>query len=303
MSAARVRERASDRLLALVTARAPSRPVAITRIVLGTVILAHAAETWRVLRRLADPSILRLPEWSFMPAPTPALVVALAVLWGVTAITFALGYRTWVSGSLLAGVLAFVLCLDEQTYSNHLYLMTILVGLLTLADCGAALSLDARRAGARPDVPAWPVTLLKAQLSIVYGFAALAKLNAVYLSGRALARVVPWREIAAVFGMRATVYIVIAASIAAVVTEMLLAVWFWSPRWRAPAVALGILLHGGIVALMPGKFPLALFAGVMFSLYPLFWGDRRPERVGQSIDTGRPGPDRSRPRERQALTA
>jgi hypothetical protein len=299
----RVVDRASDRLLGLVTARAPARLVAITRIVIGVVILAHAVETWRVLRGLADPLLLRLPGWSFMPAPTPALVIALTVIWGLTAITFALGYRTRVSGSALVAALAIVLCLDEQTYSNHLYLMTIVVGLLTLADCGAALSLDARRAGARPDVPAWPVTLLKAQLSIVYGFAAVAKLNGVYLSGRALARVVPWQPIAAVVGMRATVYIVIAASIAAVVTELLLAVWFWSPRWRARAVVLGILLHTGIVALMPGKFPLALFAGVMFSLYPLFWGDRSRERVGLSIGAGQPDADGSRAREQRALTA
>ena len=303
MSAGRILERASDHLFALVTARAPSGPVAIARMILGTVVLAHAPETWRVLRRLVEPAVLRLPMWSFVPEPTLPTVTALAVLWVVAAASFALGYRTRVSGSVLAVVLAIVLGLDEQTYSNHLYLMTIVVGLLTLADCGAARSLDARRTGVRPDVPGWPVALLKAQLTIVYGFAALAKLNAVYLSGRALARVVPWREIASLFGMRAAVYIVIAASIAAVVTETLLAVWFWSPRWRVPAVALGVLLHAGIVALMPGKVPLAIFAGVMFSLYPLFWAELDSVRLKHSYSTGRPGADGSQTAERHVLTA
>jgi serine/threonine-protein kinase len=44
---------------------------------------------------------------------------------------------------------------------------------LTVADSGAAWSLDALLRVARDSVPAWPVRLLKIQASLVYGFSAL----------------------------------------------------------------------------------------------------------------------------------
>mgnify|MGYP006199594577 CR=1 FL=1 len=80
-----------------------------------------------------------------------------------------------------------VLFSDQQLYSNHLYLMVIVVGLLTAGDGGAALSLDAMRRGARETVPTWPMWLLRVQVSIVYGSAALSKVNLTYLSGSVVA--------------------------------------------------------------------------------------------------------------------
>lgn len=58
---------------------------------------------------------------------------------------------------------------------------------IALSDCGAAWSLDPRRTGSRDPVPGWPAFLLRAQLTITYAFAAISKLNLVYVSSGVLA--------------------------------------------------------------------------------------------------------------------
>jgi hypothetical protein len=198
------------------------------------------------------------------------VVTILPVLWGLAGVCFLAGWRTRIAGTLLTLVLAVQLLLDQQTYSNHLYLLALVVGLLTVADSGAAWSLDAR-GGTRASVPAWPVFLLQAQTSLVYGFAAISKLTRDYLSGLALAPFVPFRAGVELIGFTATAGIVLLLSWATIPIELMLAIFLWSPRRRVAAALLGVILHIGMVAMMYSmRLDLAVFAVVMWGLYLLF---------------------------------
>jgi predicted DCC family thiol-disulfide oxidoreductase YuxK len=215
-----------------------------------------------------------------MPALTAIAVPVVIGVWLAAGILFTLGWRTRWTGGLLAAILLGSVLFDEQTYSNHIYLLGLVVMLLALADSGAMFSLDARRRGPHATVPAWPVFLLRAQLSIVYGFAAVSKLNGAFLSGKVLVlQVIPLELARELLSITAIAVLVLGLSILTVGVEALLAVWFWNVSWRPLALVFGLLLHSGIILLMDSRLELTVFALTMFALYFLFLDTRPASRV------------------------
>lgn len=107
--------------------------------------------------------------------------VALGVLGAMLAV--GLFYRTAALLFFLGFTYTFLL--EQARYLNHFYLVAILSLLLVFVPAHRAFSLDAlRRPELRSDTtPAWSVWLLRAQLGIVYVYAALAKLNQDWLAG------------------------------------------------------------------------------------------------------------------------
>ena len=284
----------ADRLHRLINADVDARPVALARIVIGVAVLLKLLGGTRHLARLVEPTTIKLPMLPWLPAPTPAIVTVLLVLWGVGGICFLIGWRTRSAGVLLTLVFAAQLVLDQQTYSNHLYLLALVIGWLTVADSGAALSVDARRRP-RAAVPAWPVFLLQAQVSLVYAFAALSKLTPDYLSGLALAPFVPLKAWVALIGLPAVATIVLLMSWAGILLEAMLAIYLWSPRHRVAAALLGVILHIGMVAAIHRmRLELTVFALVMWGLYPLFLGPAiLPPLERLQAGEPEPGPARS----------
>jgi len=261
-----------DRLHRLIHAEVDARPVALARIVIGLAVLLKLAGSIHILTRLTEPTTIKLPMFAWLPAPTPATVTLLLVLWGVGGVCFLIGWRTRSAGVLLTIVFAVQLVLDQQTYSNHLYLLALVTAWLTVADAGAAWSVDAR-GRPRAAVPAWPVFLLQAQASVVYAYAALSKVTPDYLSGLALAPFVPLQAWVGLIGLPAAATIVLLMSWAAIPLEAMLAIYLWSPRHRAAVALLGVVLHLGMVALIYRmRLDLSVFALVMWGLYLLFLG-------------------------------
>lgn len=250
-----------------------SRAVGAARIAVGTAALLKLAILAPILLALRDPSVLRLPVASWLPPLPPGAVPILIGVWLVAGCAFTIGWRTRWAGVVLCLALVCALFGDQQLYSNHLYLLLTVTGLLTLADSGAARSLDARRTGGKRRIPAWPVTLLKVQVSIVYGFAALAKLNLPYLSGAVLNAyvgrdsILPFPEAARSFEILA------ALAWLSILVEAFLAVAFWSRRWRVAAIAVGVIFHLGVIVFFATPAELVVFALIMFALYPLYFAD------------------------------
>jgi len=186
-------------LSALIAGDMDSRPVAILRVVVGLNAILCGVETWGHLQGISRPGALRLPFFPQLPGlPSEALPPFMGI-WFAAALFLAAGCFTRIAGTLLACQLGYVLLLDEQTYSNHLYLLTLEVMLLVFGNAGARWSVDALIRGRSP-CPAWPMHLWKLQISIVYFFAALAKLNPTFFQakcsptiGRRRAGSVSWR--------------------------------------------------------------------------------------------------------------
>jgi predicted DCC family thiol-disulfide oxidoreductase YuxK len=268
----------SERVQQFIGSRAPSRPLALARIGIAVAVLLELPNSAKVLMQLDDPGIIRAPILSWTPALNEGLAWVLIGLWGATAIAVLVGWRTRRAAAALCVTLTTVLMLDQQLFSNHLYLMVLLSGLLVVADSGAALSFEARRSGERAEVSRWPVWLLQFQVSTVYLFASLAKVNPDFLSGTTVAvslrRVGPlavpdaWRSMEPMLIL----------AVVAVCAEAFVALAIWSPRWRPTAFVLALGLHGTLAVWFVPTYPLIIFAVAMLPLLILFL-DAAPGRV------------------------
>jgi hypothetical protein len=261
-----------DRLLRIVTATADARPLAAARVLVGLAAVVRLPIAARLFTDLHRPDTLRVPYVAWPPPLSAAGTTVLLVAWGAAAVALLVGWHARAAGTALALVLALVLVQDAQAYSNHLYLLATVSALLAVADAGAAWSLDAKSRGVRATVPAWPVTLLKTQVSVVYGFAALAKLNPEYLAGATLWAFLPALRAAVGPGTPpAGVRVALSGAAAlSIVLEALVAIGLWVPALRRAAVVGGVALHAGMITLLPERAQLAVFALEMAALYVLF---------------------------------
>lgn len=251
--------------------RTDARPLAVARIITGVNAALASLEAWRMLSRLLAPLVVKIPVFAGLPVlPSGALRPFIAV-WFIAALVFALGWKTRVAGVVLTLVTGYTLVLDQQTYSNHLYLLFLVLLLLTISDSGATWSVDARRHATRTEVAAWPILLLKIQVTIVYFFSAMAKITHQYLAGAILTRSLKqggW--FAAPQSWRAPEAMSILAVIS-IVVELFIAFGLWSPRLRRFAIVAGIGFHLLILAVLnSSRLSLAIFALSMFAVYVLF---------------------------------
>jgi predicted DCC family thiol-disulfide oxidoreductase YuxK len=199
-----------------------------------------------------------------------AVAPIILLLWFAASVAFTLGLRTPVAGTILAAVMFGLVTADQQLYSNHSYLIAISVALLTACGAGSSLSLDARRRGTDADpAPGWTILALRTQVSIVYFFAVVAKLNPSFLSGSVIAASLRRDGISfpeAWIGFESMFVL----SILVVASELFLGIALWRRRWRPAAFVIGLALHAGIVVVMHAAWDLAVFSVVTLSLYVAF---------------------------------
>jgi len=243
-------------MLTLFSERVPARSVVLLRVVIGLVSIFRGIEEWRVMSHVFRPGIVRFPMFEFLPVIGLREAMVLLAVWLLSALAFTVGVQVRLSGLVLAATMGATLFIDQQLYFSHLYLLTLIVLLVAMAD----------PENRSETVLYWPVLLLKLQLSIVYLFAALSKLNSQYLSGFMLG---------ANFRKSLTFSPAVLSAFAAtsVFVEVFLAFALWSTRLRKPAVIIGIAMHAAMVCLLapPVIAQLALFAVECLALYPLFF--------------------------------
>lgn len=239
--------------------RANARQLAIARILIGVNAAFAALEAARILPRLLTPIVVKLPFSPLVPVLPAGAVRPFLAAWLLAALAFALGWKTRVTGGVLALVTGYTLVLDQQTYSNHLYLLFLVILLLTIADSGAG----------------WPILLLKIQVTIVYVFSAAAKLTPQYLSGEMLTRSLKQEGWLAVPESWRTPAAMGTLAVASIVAELFIAFGLWSPRLRLPAIIAGTVFHLLIIAVLDSsRLALGIFALSMFAGYLLFVDSR-----------------------------
>ncbi len=232
---------------------------------------------------------LSYTNWKLsFPAGTFGLAVSL--FWIIFAIFFTIGFGARLSGALLAFSIVLVLGIDQQFYSNHLYLLLTLVVLLTLAGPGVRYSVDNRRAPGDGAVPRWAVTLIMLQLTSVYGFAAITKLNDGFLSGRVMERAFD----PAMLERVETLISLETLALLAIATELFLAVAFWHQRLQLVALPVAAGFHIANVVIMGSgsRLNLSIFALVMLSMMVVYF--TQPGTVDEPAEvsgTKQPGPD------------
>lgn len=260
----------------------PSAPVSLARIVVGFSVLLQYFEIGPLLDRMGRDGVFLLPWSPDMSAPAAPVLGWIRLGWLLGGTAFTAGLATPVSGLVLASSQLALLLADQQAYSNHLYLGLLAVGLLTVARAGGRYSLDALMFGGRLRSPGWAVLQLRVLVSVIYGFGALAKLNASFLYGDVLARTTDFESLAGIVGRRVAWMAVIVGTVGTVAAEGALAVWPWFASRRRIAFLLAVALHTGMVLLMQDwlRLQLVVFALLMVGLLVTFHAEPEPESLG-----------------------
>jgi hypothetical protein len=132
------------------------------------------------------------------PWPGPGMYIHFAAL-GALALAVAVGFKTRLCAALFALGFAYVFLLEQARYLNHSYLIILLALMLAALPAGRAFGLDARLRGPA-SAPRWSLSVMRAQLGLVYLFAGIAKLNRDWLRARPLDEWIPARADTPVLG-------------------------------------------------------------------------------------------------------
>lgn len=244
--------------------RVDARPLAVSRVMIGLAGLVVAGESWVLLRGLSSPDTIRVP-WSGVTALPVSSIAAdawlVAVVLALVLLTVGLGSRA--AAAAASVLLGMSLVWDQQVFSNHLMLAVLLTAFLAFGRPGGAWSLDSRLQGRTWTTPLCVNLILLTQVTAVYLFAGLSKLNGSYLSGSALET---WA--AAWVAVPSSVASLVAVT--SVLTEIGLSAALWFPRTRVVAAVVGVLLHVSIVVVLDSPLVLTAFGLLTISTYPLF---------------------------------
>lgn len=245
----------------------PARPLAGYRILVGLVAGAKALELGvsPLLGTRAGPLFGVGPV---LPAP---VWLALGAVMGLAALALVVGWNARVA-ALVVGSCTAGFVWGAGYYSNHTYLLFTVAILLSFTDADAAWSVRSWRDQGTGRVWAAPVLVLRAQITIVYVYAALSKIRPDFLSGNGLASWA-WDSVLVPSAILIPLFLVPLA-FGAVLTELFVAFGLWSSRLRPVAVVAGLGLHLGMIVMLSdgvhAAVELGLFATLTCGGYLLF---------------------------------
>lgn len=262
-----------DRTLkSLLTSTTAAEPVALCRIGVGIAALGRSLKDARDLYLLHhDPSVVPAPVFAWSPAiATIPEIVVVGGLLVAASIALIVGYRARLAAGTLTALTALLYIVDQNFWGHHVYFIGLMTLLLTFVDSDAALSVRALRGDRRARVTNWPILLMKIQLSLVYFFAAIAKLNPIFLSGYVIAS----RTTHAALAQQAPI-VLSGLAVAAVAAEAWLSFALWFPRLRAAAIVVGVVMHAMVPLIFGIYVGLIVFSLTSVSIYALFLEDER----------------------------
>ncbi len=263
-----------------------AKPLGVYRILFGLMVLAHLAlisvelDFWYTdigIQQGDEAAVtagpLRPTPLAYYQDPT-SVRIALAMTAGV-AVAFTLGWRTRITSILLyIGMLSF--------YNRNLLtncgpdqVMMITSFFMMLAPCGAAFSLDARRAArargtmAEPLIHPWAQRLIQIQLCVIYFITAFLKCGGqTWRSGTSLHYVLFNHEVGNfnLEWLAAHTVLLNLMAHSALMLEFCLAFLLWFRPTRRWVALLGVLLHIGIWPMVN----VPLFGEQMTAFYLLF---------------------------------
>lgn len=268
--------------------------VTVFRVLFGAVMLMalvrFVAKDW-IDELYVQPAYL-FSYWGFHWLPRAsepalhALFAALAVLCAM--IMVGLWYRAATVAFFLG--FGYVELLDQSTYLNHYYFVSVVGLLMIFMPLAGALSLDARRRPAtlRATVPAWVPWALRGQLGLVYLFAGLAKLHTDWLVHAQPLRI--WlearRDVPVVGPLLAHDGLALAMSWGGAAFDLTIFGWLCWRRTRAWAYAAVVGFH----VFTGSLFQIGMFPWIMIAATTVFFEPGWPRRVLPSRWWPQPGP-------------
>ena len=265
------------------------RALAVLRIALGPIVLAHLAPFLAdTIRGTTYRDRFHTPWWGFVPEVPGEVQVLLVWTGAVAALALAVGWRTRLVAPLTFVCVAGNLFLSQHHFRHNRAFLLFLLAAVVLADSGRVLSLDARRrrsAGAVADDRAtiWPLWLLRALASSVYLASGISKLvDPDWVGGLVLwDRAVRYQDLVreqlpagpvadAVVDLVTTRWVHTVTSPLAVAMELFIGLGVWFARTRLAAVWVAVLFHLSIeLAAAVEVFSLAAIVALVIWSIPV----------------------------------
>jgi hypothetical protein len=279
----------------------PAHSLAALRIAFGIVMLVatirFAANGWIDSLFVAPPFHFTYYGFSWVrPLPSPLIYAHFAVI-GIAAACVALGVYHRVSSVVFLVAFAYAELIDVATYLNHYYAITIVALLLAATPAANVLSVDAWRARKRGEplaatIPRASIFVFRAQLTIIYVFAGIAKLGSDWLvRGEPLATWLYARSDLPIVGpLLARHDVALAMSWAGAAFDLSIPLWLSLSRTRRFAYVAVVVFHVATGVL----FSIGMFPWIMIALTPIFFAPEWPlalaRRPAPIVSTGRPLP-------------
>lgn len=166
-----------------ITQPVPIAPLATLRVVIGAMLLVSTLRFW-ALGWIDDHYVcpdLHFTYYGFAWVKVlPAWAMyGLHVIMIISAIGVMLGWYYRIAAPALFFLFTYTELIDLTYYLNHYYFVSIALLLLALTPANAAFSMDAQRLPVlqRNSIPRWMIVIFKLQLSIVYFYAGIWKIN------------------------------------------------------------------------------------------------------------------------------
>ena len=156
-------------------------------------VLFGALMVWEVIRYhtydriyyyyIAPRFLFTYELFPFAQPVSPSMMYLVFFIMGLAAFGIAVGAFYRASALLFFLTYTYVFLLDKAQYNNHYYLICLLAFLLIFVDAHRWASVDQKiRSSLRAElIPFWQLFIFRAQLLIVYVYAAIAKMNADWL--------------------------------------------------------------------------------------------------------------------------
>jgi hypothetical protein len=128
----------------------------------------------------------RFFEW--VSAPTTTGMQAVLILYGLAGFAITLGIFYRLAAFIAASCISYIFLIDSTNYLNHFYLVIIFAIIMFFIPAHRCWSLYAllKPSRVKEHIASWCIWLLRAQLIIVYSYAALAKMNVDWINGMPL---------------------------------------------------------------------------------------------------------------------
>ncbi len=284
-------------------ARAGARPVdgssaAVLRLAFGLLALFGVARFFAygwIDEFYVEPA-RHFQYWGFgwvEPWPAWGMYLHFALM-GAAAVAVTVGYRYRLAIASYFVLFSYVELIDQTTYLNHYYWVSLAALLMVFMPLDRVWSLDARagRVARSSTVPVWVIWALRAQLGVVYVFAGLAKLNPDWLFEAQplsiwLANHDDLPLVGPLLAVTATAYLF---SWAGALFDCTIVGWLLWRRSRPFAYLAVITFHTLTWLLFPiGVFPWLMIAGTLIFFSP-DWPRRVVGRLRrESLDRARGG--------------
>ena len=202
-----------------------------------------------------DPAGLYL---HFILTTVAALMVAFGIFYRFSIVLFGLGFL-------------YIQLMDQSTYLNHYYLVVLLTLLLCFAPADRFLSFSKAKSAA---IPRWVLYLFRFQVTVVYFYAALAKVSEdwllyaqplnIWMSART--------EIPIIGGWLDQLWVAYGLSWAGFLYDLTIPLWLWWSRTRKFAFFLVLAFH----LLTQVFFDIGMFPTIMIVSSTLFFAPSWP---------------------------